>query len=221
MDGILPAAGQAMRLRRLPKFLLPCDDAATTLVERHIQRMEDICDVIWLPVRPDLVQIVHDLNLGKKVVPIPLTTKTMSETVLRVAAISNSNEFLLGMPDTIFVGDDPYRRMATGIKESTLSLALWKTSAFQKGKVGAVEIRNNKVIASMDKNSEISYPHHWGAMGFQRSFLNLLNFDMPHVGYGIQKCLEEGINIDFFVTPGQYFDCGTFGEYQRFINTTI
>ena len=117
MHGILPAAGQAMRLRRLPKFLLPSDGDATTLIERHIQGMENFCDIIWLPVRADLVQLVHDLKLGERVIPVPLTTNTMTETVLRVASISGSDEFLLGMPDTAFVGEDPYPRLNLGGQE--------------------------------------------------------------------------------------------------------
>ena len=221
MHGILPAAGQAMRLRRLPKFLLPSDGDATTLIERHIQGMENFCDIIWLPVRADLVQLVHDLKLGERVIPVPLTTNTMTETVLRVASISGSDEFLLGMPDTAFVGEDPYPRLNLGVKKSSLSLALWKTASSQIGKVGSVEIQGGEIIGSVDKSYEHSHLFHWGAMSFNRSFIDILDIGMPHTGYGIRKYIEAKLSIDFFISTGQYFDCGTFSEYQRYIKCIV
>jgi hypothetical protein len=181
--------------------------------------MEAHCEVIWLPVRADLVQLVHDLNLGEKVIPVPLKTNTMTETVIKVTEISGSDKFLLGMPDTAFEGEYPYQRMLAGMNDFSLSLALWKTSPSQIGKVGAVEIFQNKVVSSVDKNSEVKYLHHWGAMAFDRTFLELLNYEMPHTGYGIRKFIDARIDIDFFISEGKYFDCGTFSEYQRFINT--
>jgi len=218
MHGILPAAGQAMRLRRLPKFLLPCDDLATTLIEKHIEIMEEICEIIWLPVRPDLIPLVHDLNLGTKVIPVALSTNTMTETVLRVGDISGADNFLLGMPDTAFVGQNPYHDIALRVQESQLTLALWKTSATQIGKVGAIEIKNNKIVSSVDKDAMTQHPYHWGAMAFQRGFLSQLEVEMPHTGYGIKKCIENNVNVDYIFTDGEYFDCGTFSEYRRYIN---
>ncbi len=218
VHGILPAAGQAMRLRRLPKFLLPCDDNATTLIEKHIEIMESLCDIIWLPVRPDLIPLVHDLNLGSRIIPVALSTRSMTETVLRVGEISGSENFLLGMPDTAFVGENPYMRLVEGLEQASLNLALWKTSSSQKGKVGSVELDNGQVIASIDKDARSEYPYHWGAMSFNRNFLDLLDPEMPHTGYGIRKCLEIKMPIQSIVLQGEYFDCGTFSEYKRFIS---
>jgi hypothetical protein len=218
MHGILPAAGQAMRLRRLPKFLLPCDDEATTLIEKHIEVMEEICEIIWLPVRPDLIQLVHDLNLGAKVIPVALSTNTMTETVLRIGSISGAENFLLGMPDTAFVGQNPYHEIAFKVQKSQLALALWKTSETQIGKVGAIEITKDQIVSSVDKDMKNQYPFHWGAMAFQRDFLSQLNVEMPHTGYGIRKCLDGNIHVDYHLTQGDYFDCGTFSEYKRYLN---
>jgi hypothetical protein len=221
IHGILPAAGQAMRLRRLPKFLLPCDDNATTLIEKHIEVMESLCDIIWLPVRPDLIPLVHDLNLGSRIIPIALSTKSMTETVLRIGEISGSENFLLGMPDTAFIGENPYARLVDGLSDGNLSLALWKTAPSQKGKVGSVQVENGKILASVDKDLNSEHPYHWGAMSFNRNFLALLNSEMPHTGYGIRKCLEKQMPITSVITKGEYFDCGTFGEYKRYINAQL
>ena len=218
MHGILPAAGQAMRLRRLPKFLLPCDSEASTLIEKHIESMEPYCEVIWLPVRADLVPLVSDLNLGEKVIPLPLKTNTMTETVMKTAEISGSDKFLLGMPDTAFSNEYPYQRIASTLNNHTLSLALWETSPTQLGKVGSVEIHQNVITNSIDKSSKIQYRYHWGAMAFNRHYLELLDYGMSSIGYGIKICIERSIEIDYSIFNGDYFDCGTFNEYKRFIN---
>lgn len=217
IHGILPAAGQAMRLRRLPKFLLPTDQDALTLIERHIEALSNICEVIWLPVRPDLIQLVHDLNLGSKVIPIALSTQSMTETVLKVSSLSGTNKFILGMPDTAFVGENPYSFLANSLDKHSLALALWKTAATQQGKVGIIEIQGDEIVESVDKSSSIFGKYHWGAMSFDRKFLGLLNFEMPHTGYGIRECIKQGIPIGFKITKGEYFDCGTFSEYKRFL----
>lgn len=217
IHGILPAAGQAMRLRRLPKFLLPCDEDANTLIEKHIDQMSDICEVIWLPVRPDLISLVHDLNLGPKIIPVALSTNTMSETVLRIGHISGADKFLLGMPDTVFVGESPYSAVSELLMEASLALALWETAPSQRGKVGSIQVENQKITSSIDKDLHVTHPYHWGAMAFDRKFLTMLVPEMPHTGYVIKKYLEKNLDIAWHLTAGEYFDCGTFGEYRRFL----
>jgi hypothetical protein len=217
IHGILPAAGNAVRLRRLPKFLLPCDEDATTLIEKHIEQLESLCEIIWLPVRPDLVSLVHDLNLGTNVIPVAMTTKSMSETVLRIGEISGANNFLLGMPDTAFVGEQPYALISDSLRDASLSLALWETTDSQKGKVGAIEIQENRVVSTVDKDSNSNLKHHWGAMAFNREFLSLLKPEMPHTGYVIREYLERKMDLNYCIIDGEYFDCGTFPEYKRFI----
>ena len=217
IHGILPAAGHAVRLRRLPKFLLPCDENATTLIEKHIEELENLCEIIWLPVRPDLVSLVHDLNLGDHVIPVAMSTKTMSETVLRIGNISGADSFLLGMPDTAFVGEQPYSHIVEKLKGGSLSLALWETSDSQRGKVGAVEIIENNVVSAVDKDADFNHKYHWGAMAFKKDFLSLLTPEMPHTGYVINEYLRRKLKLDFYLVDGQYFDCGTFTEYKKFI----
>jgi hypothetical protein len=218
VHAILPAAGQAVRLRRLPKFLLPTTEDAKTLIERHIGMLESICDVIWLPVRPDLVPLVHDLNFGQRVIPVALSTSSMTETVLRITSISGANRFILGMPDTAFTGEMPYSFLFQDSSKSNLSLALWHTSEQQRGKVGAIDLLDGKVVDSVDKDVSSSYLFHWGAMAFDRKFVDLLRHEMPHTGYGIGHAITNELKIGAAVMAGKYFDCGTFSEYKRFLN---
>lgn len=218
VHGILPAAGQAIRLRRLPKFLLPCDSQAKTLIEWHIEKLSPLVEVIWLPVRPDLIPLVADLNLGEKIIPVALTTSTMTETVLKITGISSASNFLLGMPDTVCSGEEPYAQLLVDMKSQDLSLGAWTTEPEQIGKVGSIKLDSKRVVLeSADKNSSINFGHHWGAMGFNRKFVEMLEPNMPHVGYGISPSIEAKLKISAYVCNGSYFDCGTFSEYRRFL----
>jgi hypothetical protein len=218
IHGILPAAGQAIRLRRLPKFLLPCDSQAKTLIEWHIEKLSPLVDVIWLPVRPDLIPLVADLNLGEKIIPVALSTSTMTETVLKITGISSASNFLLGMPDTICSGEQPYAKLHNDVSSQDLSLGVWETEPEQIGKVGSVRLdSNNYVLESADKNSSINFGYHWGTMGFNRKFVEMLDPNMPHVGYGITPSINAELKVSAHRFSGSYFDCGTFSEYRRFL----
>jgi hypothetical protein len=218
VHGILPAAGQAIRLRRLPKFLLPCDPQAKTLIEWHIEKLSPLVEVIWLPVRPDLIPLVADLNLGEKIIPVALTTSTMTETVLKITRISSASNFLLGMPDTICSGEEPYSKLHFDLATQDVSLGVWKTEPEQVGKVGSVKLDSeNSVLESADKNSNINFGYHWGTMGFNRKFIEMLDPNMPHVGYGISPSIDSRLRLSAHIFSGSYFDCGTFSEYRRFL----
>lgn len=218
IHAILPAAGQAIRLRRLPKFLLPCDSQAKTLIEWHIERLSPLVEVIWLPVRPDLIPLVSDLNLGEKLIPVALTTSTMTETVLRITEISSASYFLLSMPDTIYSGEEPFTKLHNNITSQDLSLGVWITKPEQIGKVGSIKLDSKHgVLESVDKDSSANFGQHWGTMGFNRKFVEMLDPSMPHVGYGITPSIQARLRVSAYLCNGSYFDCGTFSEYRRFL----
>ena len=96
MDGILPAAGSALRMRGIPKFLLPCSPQYRTLLERHLDNLLEYCEIVWIPTRPELVNLLQSLGLSSdRVVIVSLSTQTMTETVLKIASISSANNFML------------------------------------------------------------------------------------------------------------------------------
>ena len=113
MDAIIPAAGQASRMRGIPKFLLPADKNYQTLIERHIKYIKEYVKTIWIPVRPEFVFLLDSLNIsGENIVMVPMSTNTMNESVGRVLEISSAETFMLVMPDTVFVGEQPYEALS-------------------------------------------------------------------------------------------------------------
>jgi choline kinase len=222
VDGILPAAGLATRMRGLPKFLLPCDDQYTTLIEKHVTNLLRTCETVWIPTRPEQTILLETLGLSSdRVVVVPMTTGTMTQTVLRLAKISGTPRFVLVMPDTYFFGEQPYEYLATSKNE--LNLACWDIRPEQRGKLGQVLIEGgNKgtILDSKDKDLDCVFPHSWGAMAFDRSILDFAEASMPHTGYLIKPALLAGKSVEGSVMSGKYFDCGTPREYLQMLDLT-
>lgn len=225
MDGILPAAGSAVRMRGLPKFLLPSSVEYETLLERHVRNMLDYCQTVWIPTRPDLVPLLQSLGFASdRVVIVSLATQSMTETAMKVANISNADKFMLCMPDTYFYGEQPYEELSK--LDSSVKLACWTIRPEQMGKLGQVKFENEGadngvIVSSRDKDPECKFEHSWGALTFNREFINLGQPEMPHVGYIINPAIENGLNVKGFTLEGNYFDCGTPREYLQLVGKIL
>lgn len=215
MHAIVPAAGLATRMRGLPKFLLPCDPDCLTLMERHVLQLLEVCEIVWIPTTPVNAQLINSLCLDpERVITLPMTTMTMSESVLRVTNLSSSDRFLLAMPDTFFAGEQPYSFL--GSTGADLSLACWPIRSEQKGKLGQVEfddLQHEAVIDSRDKDPNCEYDFFWGAMQFNRKVLEIATLESPHTGFWINPSIAKGLTVHGKRMAGEYFDCGTVSEY--------
>ena len=223
MDGILPAAGLASRMRGIPKFLLPCNDEYLTLIESHINQMLQFCNNIWIATRPDLVMLLDSINLSsERVFIIPVVSENMNQTVNRILEISNADNFQLIMPDTFFTGTLPYSELNTKNKDSIAHLALWKIRDEQKGKLGQVLVGNDKkVLDIVDKKSDCEYEHSWGGVSFNRRLSKYISHTDPHVGYALSKAVINKERIEATKIDGEYFDCGTPSEYLDMLRNVI
>lgn len=214
MDAILPAAGLATRMRGIPKFLLPCSEAYMTLLEHHIEALLAVCDRVWVAVRPDFAPLVDILKIANdRVILVNLVTSTMSETVLKVAQISMADRFVVVMPDTFFLGEQPYPFLA-GL-EKGMRVAAWTIRSDQIGKLGQVALDDtrSRVQDSRDKDPDCTFPFSWGAISFDRDSTRFISSETPHIGFMIPESLSAGELIEARVMAGSYFDCGTPSEY--------
>jgi hypothetical protein len=212
-------------MRGLPKFLLPCDETYTTLIERHVDALLEVCETVWIPTRPQQVLLLDSLKLpSDRVVVVPMVTETMTETVIRLTRISAAKRFVLAMPDTFFYGDQPYEFLAQS--QADLTLAIWSIRPDQLGKLGQVLISGDSygpVLDAKDKDPLCTYPHSWGAMAFNKDLIDLASPDMPHTGYLIEPAISKGLEVEAKLQNGSYFDCGTPSEYLEMLrkNTSI
>lgn len=212
MDAILPAAGLATRMRGLPKFLLPIDENYQTLLETHIYELKNICNNIFLPTRPDLVPLIKSLNISfDNLKIISMETNTMSETILKTCAKSESDSFIMIMPDTYFYGQKPYSLLNS--EAEICDLACWKIRDEQRGKLGEISYENDRVLKVVDKQPENGFEYAWGALTFSKKLLDYVDINDPHIGYAIKNAVELGQNITLKKIDGDYFDCGTPKEY--------
>mgnify|MGYP001465550262 FL=1 len=221
MDGILPAAGLASRMRGIPKFLLPVDKDYVSLLEVHISNLSNICDKIYLPTRPELAPVIKSLDFNFKNTEIPeMVTSTMCETVNNTLSISEADNFILIMPDTFFLGDQPY-----DILDSTTdlcNLACWKIRDEQRGKLGEVRFDvNNKVVEMVDKEPDNGFEYAWGALTFSRKLSQYIDNKDPHIGYAAKKSVKNGEKVTVSLMNGSYFDCGTPDEYIKLLQKTL
>jgi hypothetical protein len=216
--GVLPAAGSATRMNGIPKFLLPTRHDGRSLLERHVDQMGELVDQIWIPTRPEFVHLIASLNLGPRVVVVGMNTKTMSETVLRVAGLCQGDKFLLGLPDSYIHGINPYAGLIDS--ELNLKLAGFKIRTDQQGKLGQFDLVKDKVIDVVDKSFDCKYEQAWGAISFSQEFVKLIRPDESHVGIAFPRALKL-FQVGANVTNAGYFDCGTPSEYFMMLQETL
>jgi NDP-sugar pyrophosphorylase family protein len=145
----------------------------------------------------------------------------MIETVGRVISVSGSDRFIMGMPDTFFYGDSPYRLLSEA--DGIARLALWKIRPEQIGKLGQVKTSEStgEVIDVQDKNPNCTYEYSWGAMSFSRTAFDLADESMTTLGDIIPKLIETKNRVTSALIEGVYYDCGTPLEYYSMLANTV
>jgi hypothetical protein len=212
MDGILPAAGFALRMKGIPKFLLPSSIFYESLIETHITNLKTICEKIWIPTRPEIVQLLHSLGfIDESTIILPTTTQTMSETIQKVLGVSKAETFFLSMPDTFYYGHEPYSQLNS--EPEIADVACWKIRNEQIGKLGQVKQDSKYLIDIKDKKTDCDYEYSWGALTFSRKLEKFIDKADPHIGYALEKAVKSESKITYKNIEGEYFDCGTPDEY--------
>ena len=199
----------------LPKFLLPISDNQQCLLTYHVDLMASHVDKIIIPTRPEWSNLLRSFDLGPHVDIIEMTTHTMAETVKRALEGRDFDSCVLGMPDTYFVGGNPYEQLGN-LTSADVSLAVFATRPEQSGKVGSVLVSaDGQVIDHADKEPDRDFGHHWGVMEFSVAAEKFLSPDATTGGYLISEALNRSLNVRAYVAGYPYFDCGTFSEYLQ------
>lgn len=199
----------------IPKFLLPLDDDLPCLVDYHVGLMKPNVDRIIIPTRPEWAGVLRGFGFGPSVDVVEVSTKTMAETLRTALSGITYDSCVLGMPDTYFVEDNPYQKLAEQ-PESDLKVWAFPTRSEQVGKVGSVQIdQDNHIVAHADKEPERDFGRHWGVMEFKSSVEGFLDPGASTGGYLIDECLSRGLDVRGFTSNKPYFDCGTISEYRQ------
>jgi len=213
--GLLPAAGTATRMSGLPKFLLPISEAHQCLLTYHVELMAPHVDRIIIPTRSEWVSLLQSFDFGSQVEIMSMETKTMAETVKKSLASRDYVSCVLGMPDTYFVGGNPYRELLDHPR-GDVSLTVFATGPGQAGKVGSVAVDGEGLVVDhADKDPDKDFGTHWGAMEFSSPVEEYLDPRATTGGYLITEALKRSMTVRGYLADYRYFDCGTLSEYTQ------
>jgi UTP-glucose-1-phosphate uridylyltransferase len=216
--GLLPASGKASRMNGLPKFALPCDEDNTSLIERQVQQMSFYVDRIVISTTSKWYELIKSFDLNKVDIVV-IEPSTMNDALVKMSEQYKADNYIVGMPDTYFKGENPYIKLSNSIKNNMISIACWSMHDELKGKVGQVELVKNSIIDIKEKIEDCNYSHMWGAFALNNTILNNLNRFNMHIGVDLEYLIVEQINNMYaFEVDGRYFDAGTIDGYRDLLN---
>jgi len=218
IQGIIAAAGQASRINGIPKFLLPLTGSDNYLLNRTINILNDSgADLISIGLSDYTYNISKPFIDGLNAQQVK--TKTMNETILKLIN-KDAEIFVCVMPDTYFDNPDGVSKSVEILKKSSAiaSINLWKARPSQIGSVGQVEIDSDLVKTVKDKDSSCVFPYVWGTVAWKIELNEYIFPEDPHIGYAVQKAVEDGKKVNYVLNDGSYFDCGTVEQYWKLVN---
>lgn len=205
--GILPASGSATRLRGIPKFCLPINDLGSTLIEWHVNQMQEVCDEVRICTNANWIPLLKAMDFSSSVTLLEIEPSTMSDAIMKLIG-DNEDSYLVGMPDTYICYSEENHYSGLSKSNSDIALSLFTCPNELVGHVGQVLLDSSgKVVASADKVDSCDYPYLWGAMFLRNIYLNPT---LLSPGLEIQKWIDEGRIIEARITSGLYVDAGTF-----------
>lgn len=218
MIGILPAAGKAERLYGLPKYLLPIPGGY--LIKRHIDLMKSAgCKVVGVSTNEDNYSFLNRDDIHPTVVE---RYSTMSETLLEtyyeriVDLLYDQDNVLFAMPDTYIADEKLYQDMITIIENTTFEViaAVFHAKEKNRSKLGMCDIDENLLIKNIvDKPAHTDLTYSWAMLAWKPSFWQYIKPEDSHVGFAVQRAIEDGVNVRAVYATGRCYDCGTIEGY--------
>jgi hypothetical protein len=218
--GLIPCSGTATRINNIPKFLLPCKEGNLINNTINIFKNNNI-ENIYISVSNENKHHISKINeYDNNIKYIIRDTNTMSETIHNLINIK-SHKYIVIMPDTYFISNNntfsDITKLNILLNKFKIVVILWTIKETQYGKLGQININNNKVIDIIDKDKDCRYPYSWGIIGWTYDVNHLINPHTPHIGYIINEALKQNIDVGYIISETEYFDCGTSDEYFSMI----
>lgn len=219
--GIIPACGNATRMGGIAKFNLKIPKNNNTLISWHVESQLKYCDKVIILIKKEHQELLNVFKNNNRIIILIEQTSSMSETILKATEKFYADEYVIGMPDTFVIGDNPYKKIINNNINSDLNIGAFKIKNSQKGKLGQINIINGIVMDCIDKNINCNYKYFWGFLRFNRSVLKLIKKETLHIGYVINPAIKEKLLVTANIINGEYFDCGTQDEYQEFLRSFL
>ncbi len=212
----IPAAGLATRLGGIPKFLLPVNDRQT-LIGFHIDNLKKIKNnEILIGTNKKFYKTLQDIY--EEISIKKINSSSMVQTVTKLN-LENKKLSLVIMPDTYFENYKIIEYMREKITSSNLDvvLGIWKIKQSQIGKLGQCKLDGDSVKKIIDKDVNCKEEYFWGLIMWKPSFNNFISDKDLHFGTSLNRAIENNLKIGYVKSQDEYFDCGTFDEYQNLL----
>lgn len=209
--GVIPAAGQAVRLQPLEgaKELLPVRGRPVLeyLVERMRLAQPDEIRVVTRPEKPDVIEYAR--RLGLSVVEGRPRTAAAS-IALGAEGLGADEAVLIGFPDTVWDPVDGYLRLLPRLADADVVLGLFRSRQEEQlrrsdvvvldegGRVSRIEVKPERPSSSLI----------WGLAIARRRALEGLA-DHVHPGHLFDALALAGTPVVGVELPGSFLDIGT------------
>jgi GTP:adenosylcobinamide-phosphate guanylyltransferase len=221
---VLPAAGSATRLNGIPKFLLPNRDGIP-MINYHVSIAKEYASEVYVAVRPQLANLVKEILPPNAIVHI-VETQTMTETIATLLKIAEPKMAVIQLPDTyIGNGEDFPSAIELSSKMAADVLIGFTTRSDQRGKLGQVDIRSEAGVLVVnqiaDKDPNLHFGHHWGAVVLNSPDVNNWDLNLSHIGLVLQQEIERKMRKYAVISQQDYYDLGTISELMRFYSDAV
>lgn len=212
----IPAAGLATRLGGIPKFLLPISDKKT-LLGFHIDNLKKLKNnELSIGANKNFYKTLQDIYDEISIKEV--NSSSMVQTVTKLN-LENKKLSLVIMPDTYFENYKIVKEMKEKITTSNIDvvLGIWKIKQSQIGKLGQCVLDGDIVKKIIDKDPNCKEEYFWGLIMWKPSFNKFISDKDLHFGVSLNRAIENKLKIGYVASPDEYFDCGTFDEYQNLL----
>ena len=216
----LPSAGNASRLKGIPKFYLPINEN-NNLINYHVENLNQIKNnQIVIATNSTNYGLLKESFKNEKVIEI--ASNSMVETVYKSLNL-NKDLHLVVMPDTYFNDYKVMKQKIDKINDSNIDivLGLWKIREDQFGKLGQCKLKDDRVEIVIDKDPDCKEHYAWGTILWKTSFNKYIQPSDNHFGTTINRAIQNGLKVGYVISDSDYFDCGTFYEYKKLINSFL
>jgi len=214
---ILPAAGLAERMGSIPKFLLPTGNETENLLSRWIASSSGYVDRVVIATNILFFDYLSEMYTNSTTEVMLVKSRSMAETVKMLLCLE---DLIVAMPDTYISNPDEFFRVSGDFfneRNSALGVSLWDIKDHQRGKVGQVHTKNDKILQVVDKDPTCLLPKFWGALSFNPTFHNFISEEDPHLGVSINRAIKNKMEVRALAMNGTYSDCGTILEYKELL----
>jgi choline kinase len=216
VTGLIPAAGTASRFGGLPKFLLPYNNTGATLLEFQVNQMLHQVNEVVVISRACWMPAIRELGL-----PVTLyesEPSTLSAVIKLIGGDIDSDRFVLGFPDTIYTGENPFKKISEAKDSADLVLGCWEIPKLLKGQVGQVNIENDFIVDIVDKDINCDFKHMWGTILFSQNFIDYIDPNNNTIGDDVSYVIQVlNWTVSAVILSGEYLDLGDFYRYRNYL----